>query len=133
MLEFGYCIWLQPSEPSELYDLTDGFEPHISLKTNMKYDEANKICSVSATPLTIKIIDTPYITECEGFYALQYDVEILSGVPQLLSETPHISFIYRYDAHEKTFVKLSNFVVQFDTYTLMCCNSHYTKWFAYLR
>ena len=71
MLEFGYCIWLQPSKPSELYDLTDGFEPHISLQTNMKYDEANKIfAQLSATPLTIKIIDTPYITECEGFYAL---------------------------------------------------------------
>ena len=130
MLEFGYCIWVQPSKQSELYDLTDGFEPHISLQTNMTHEEAvEKFAVLSINPLNVKIIDAPYVTECKGFYALQYDVKIISGSPSLRVEDPHISFVYHYDTPPKErFVELHNLCEIFDRYTLMCCNSHYTQW-----
>lgn len=132
MLEFGYCIWLQPDKSSELYQITDGFEPHISLKTNMKYDEANRIfVALSMRPVTIEIVGAPYVTECEGFYALQYDVKIVSGTPSLWAENPHLSVVYRYDNPiEEGLIKLNERVVTFNKYTLMHCDSHYTKWYA---
>tara|TARA_B110000037_G_scaffold214750_1_gene271127 strand:+ start:594 stop:1007 length:414 start_codon:yes stop_codon:yes gene_type:complete len=129
MLSFGYCIWLQPESSSELYNLTQGFEPHISLKTNMEYDEAIKIFNkIKYDDLKIEIINKPCITCFKNFYALQYDVKILQGNINIWMDNAHISFIYKYGENINEKIKINDFIVYFNKINIMNCNNHYSKW-----
>ena len=80
MQNFGYCIWLLPEKNSQLYNLTKGFKPHISLATKMDLDSSlSKFKNISKKKINVKIIDKPICTTENNFYALQFNVSIIDS------------------------------------------------------
>ena len=99
MLNFGYCIWATPDKNHEWNLLTNGFNIHMSIKTNLNYQQSLNFMSNNQNNINIKVklINDYIIDNTDQFYSLYYDVICEDDKPQWWPKDAHISFLYQYD------------------------------------
>ena len=139
MKSFGICIWFIPEQSSELYKLTHGFTPHISLETCMGLETGiQKYTSLKRQSISVKLRKVPIRTSESGFNSLQFQVEVLNNkILPLNPKNPHISFKYKYN-EEITQYEIDELIKKidfdkeyiFNSYKLMNCDDHYLNWFT---
>jgi len=131
---FQHCIWLLPEKNSNLYNLTKGFSPHISLYTHLSLSEAKqKMKTIQKKSLFVTILQKNEIDQQSGFYSYYHFVNDDIMFPQ----EPHISFIYDNKNIETEQTKLIYDLIDFskqylfDTYEIVCCQDQdFTKWYS---
>ena len=109
--DISYCIWLSPHSEHPWYNNTNGFIPHISLKTNLDYEAAIEMFDNinlnikpykynynNPVPINIKLEDLIILKE-EDFHSLNYTVKLLNPKikPNWWPIKPYMSFFYKYD------------------------------------
>ena len=134
-IDYKYCIWLV-SDSSELNDKTNGFEPHISIKTHLNLEEVinmyNKINK--NIQLKIKIIKETITSYENGFNALYFNVECLNTKPEWWPNNAHISFIYKYNKPitlleiNKVKKSVNDTIIIFNKIKVMLCKGHHNNW-----
>lgn len=135
-VDFGYCIWLT-SDNFKYKHLTNGFEPHISIKTHLTLKNTkylyNKIKNIEK--IKIKILSKPIISNENGFYALYFNVLCLNdNKPLWWPSNAHISFIYKYnecineDEISNTIDKIKDHEHYFNTIKIMLCKNYHSNW-----
>ncbi len=137
---FDYCIWLTSEKNNELRKITKEFLPHVSIKTNLdSIKKAENFTKLMCINLPI-IVDLDYMetTECNGFYALQINVNYSNKnkvkQPVWWPNRAHVSLLYKYHdpINEKeiknVWNKINNKECIFDEIKIMRCNNHHTKW-----
>ena len=100
MENFNYCIWFLPEKNHEWYNYTNGFKPHMTIKSNLKKKDLIKFNNIIKLKykIKVKLIGNLYQTNTKYFYALQYNIEILDkDIPKWWPDNPHISFKYNYN------------------------------------
>ena len=143
--DFNYCVWAVFAEKHPWNDITDGFRPHMTVKSclelesarelrNNIYDSWKGICidlEKSKPYPTVTSYSSNNDTD-KGFMALQTNV-----IPcQYLSEFPseaHVSWRYRYDRRFteqeiKNFEPIENVTAEIVDIIVMNCNGHYSTW-----
>ena len=61
-VNFGYCLWLLCDKGEELNKMTNGFEAHISILTNMDLTEAFDLYECLEKDVSIVVEVSPYKT-----------------------------------------------------------------------
>ena len=148
MKDFSYCIWLSPHPEHPWYNNTNGFIPHISLKTNLHYEAAIEMFDninlnvkpykhnyINPVPINIKLEDLT-ISKDEDFHSLYYTVKLLNLItkPSWWPSNAHMSFFYKYD-NAITNIEKQNCVSNILTYSgilskihLVKCKDHFKTW-----
>ena len=130
MLNFGYCIWIHPNKWE---DVSDGFKPHMSLYTNLTYEEAihkyKNLPNFENQEIKLGEIE---IDCTDDFWSVYYMVE---NDYDWLPHEPHVSFIYDYNKpiSEDRIQTLKNRLANDKTTSLthasiMKCDGHYSTW-----
>ena len=97
--DFKYCIWCIPERNHHWYSYTDGFDPHITLRTHLEKEEATDIINnIQAHEIKVKIIGNIKQSHDNNFYALFYNVKLLDTTPKWWPNNAHVSFKYRYNS-----------------------------------
>lgn len=135
MLEFNYCVWLHPDMWK---GVADGFEPHLSLATNLTLEEAFTIYNNLPDFKDTRIHLGEWVLDrTDDFWALYYKIDNCKH--KWMPPNPHISFLYSYDKpvedrqiqmvrgrlgsnrHPNRFAKLTHA-------SIVLCNGHYSSW-----
>lgn len=135
MKSFGYCIWLVPCVTKKLINITNGFTPHITIRSqltkNQAIEEFNKLSITK--PIKIKLDKDYKLSEEDNFFALYYNVKPINYIPIWWPEDAHISFRYKYDKPftqkeiDNTLNKYIKYLT-FDTIEIRNCNGHFKNW-----
>ena len=134
MMDFKYCVWIIPKENHSWYNYTNGFIPHMTIKSKMNYSDAlNLYNSLKNQNIQIKLDDKiTYSVEKDfhGLYFLCYTNLNLAWWPK----NAHVSFRYNYD---KSFTpeeikKVESEVLVKDAelfeIKLVKCSGHFKNW-----
>lgn len=132
MKNFGYCIWYMPTKQHKWYKLTKGFQPHISIRTDLTLNAAKELYNtIDCKSITVILENKLSISREKGFYAAYYNTtqeESLSWWPK----NPHVSFAYKYsDFSPEEIDNLKNITPsmgKFDTIKIVKCIGHYKDW-----
>jgi hypothetical protein len=138
-MKFNYCIWLSCSKQNEMYNYTNGFFPHITIKMKLSYKESVfEYFQIKKNKIYVELIGEPVKSYEDGFAALYYNV-IFSDKNQIKKpkwwpDNAHISFLYKYYKmitatdieHLKKKINRKNHYL--DHYKLMFCNNHHETW-----
>ena len=148
MKDFSYCIWLSPHPEHPWYNNTNGFIPHISLKTNLNYEAAIEMFDNinlnvkpykhnydNPVPINIKLEDLT-ISKEEDFHALYYTVKLIKphSNPNWWPSNAHMSFFYKYDDEITNIEKqecVSNILIYsgiLNKIHLVKCKDHFKTW-----
>ena len=136
MLNFGYCVWLHPDKWK---GFADGFEPHLSLATNLTLEEAIKIYNNLPDFKDTRIhLGEGVLENTMDFWAFYYRIDNCESL-DWMPHNPHVSFLYNYDKpvenlqiqmvrgmlgsnrHPNRSAKLTHASV-------VLCNGHYSSW-----
>jgi len=134
-MNFKYCIWLIPNKTHIWYNYTNGFIPHLTIKSKMNYKDAQKLYNfLNIEPLKIKLChDIIYSIE-KKFHALYFPVKLLGVKPEWWPNNPHISFRYQYNKsfNQCEIENLKKLVSVFDgelvEIKLVKCSGHFKNW-----
>lgn len=135
-MKFGRCLWLIPDMESEWYKYTDGFLPHMTIKTHLNDKEIDfykKNIDFSLKYEIVLIEDIVYDIS-NKFHCLYHKVRLNGKKPNWWPSNAHISFCYRYDEpFSETEIKniSENIKVKkgiLHKVSLINCNNHYSNW-----
>ena len=76
MEDFKYCIWFTPEKEHEWNRYTNGFSPHMTIKSKLSKSslkDFNNIIS-SNKKIKVRLVGKLYQTQLNDFYSLQYDI-----------------------------------------------------------
>jgi len=135
-MNFGYCIHFIPEEKSEFHNYTNGFVPHLSIKTHLTKEQAeyyyNKLSSIHSIEV-ILLNDIVYDTSCP-LYSLYYNVKCNDGsIPFWFPKNPHITFFYAYDSIDKNTIEIVKHNIKIkkcilNKVKIVKCDGHYSTW-----
>lgn len=136
MLSFGYCIWATPIENHEWNRLTNGFNIHMSVNTNLMYQECVNFIKNNNCNINIEVeLDGDYIIDnTDGFYSMYFNVKCIGHKPVWWPDDAHISFLYEYDRQftqlqiDNVINKLRNKKCVLTKLQTMKCIDHFNKW-----
>ena len=136
MKEFGYCVWFIPTNSHPWNTLTEGFKPHVSIKTDFesRKEAQEYLDSIQLKkPIEIYLEPNPMLTEIEGFHAIQYSVKTVEKPPNWWPENAHVSFAYNYKPFTKKEIKkavesVNIFTAVLHTFVVKKCCGHYSLW-----
>ena len=102
MKDFNYCIWFLPEGNHEWYNYTNGYKPHMTIKSKINkseiYEYNDLLKLMDQYKIKVKLINKLYQTKLNYFYSLQYDIEICDEKqPKWWPNNAHISFRYKYN------------------------------------
>lgn len=134
MKDFKYCIWYTPDPTHTWSDFSNGFLPHLSIKTGLTIGQALNIFSnINNQEIEVEL-DYLICNETEGFNSLYYTIKDKGINSEWWPKNPHISFLYKYDE------KITPYEVH-DLYTnindkkailkkihIVKCIGHYSTW-----
>ena len=137
-MDFNFCLWFINSENHDWKKYTNGFYPHLTIKSQLEYKDALELYETikNIDPITIRLKNEVTHTNENGFHALYFKVDLISNTNKIINEikNPHISFRYQYnkDFSEKEIEKLQTTVKEkFETLNkvkLVNCQGHYENW-----
>ena len=135
MKSFGYCIWLVPCVTKKLINITNGFTPHITVRSHLRKNQAiEEFKRLSITkPIKIKLDKDYKLSEEDNFFALYYNVKPINYTPIWWPENAHISFRYKYDKPftkevvEQAINHKFNYLY-FENLEIRNCNGHFKNW-----
>jgi len=141
MRNFGYCIWFTSSSfPLKINKLTNGFQPHMSVKTHYSsLAMATKFFNKLPVKIKIPIVfdKMVYSPEENGFTSLYFTIKP-SNDPSTIwwwPENAHISMHYTYDSSisekikEEIYKKVSSLQeLTLDGFQIMNCNGNFHNW-----
>jgi len=132
MIDFDYCIWFQPKNDHEWYDYTNGFEPHVTLKTNLTYSEAHEyVKNIKIENIDITLQENPEMDCSQGFHAIYYN---LVNKHHILPDDAHVSFMYQYDKPfsinqiEQLGHKIKARTATLSDINIVKCTGHFRYW-----
>lgn len=135
-MKFGRCLWLIPDELSDWHNYTDGFTPHMTIKTNVTDKELefyrNNIDLNKS--YEVELIDDLIYEKKNNFHCLYFKVKLHGFKPNWWPDNAHISLKYRYNNSitKKEIEKIYNLVKNkkgiLNSIKLMSCNTHYNFW-----
>ena len=138
-VNFGYCIWLLCDKKNNLKKLTNGFDAHMSVNTNMNLQEAinmfENLLLYKNNSLIVDIMPKKIMSYNNGFNALYYSIKYsnknINEKPFWWPENAHISIRYKYNkdftSSEKKLNLLNN-TCKMKGLRLMKCIGHHSKW-----
>ena len=139
-IDFKYCLWFIFNDGCELKNLTNGFNPHISIKTKLNKTNALELYSKINNNINkkIKIIIIPeyIISNTNGFIALFYKVDFsdknIIKKPIWWPKNAHLSIRYKYNENitdeEIKSIKLKKIEYETDKIIIMKCTNHHSTW-----
>jgi hypothetical protein len=137
MHDFKYCLWLT-SESTPWKTYTNGFQPHVTIKSHLSYNECLSLLkeiTADFKPVEIELIGKIKYSSTTDFHSLFYDAKLKDDALNVSwwPENPHVSFFYDYDTiDDSVILDVSNKViiksVCFDSVIIKRCSGHFTKW-----
>ena len=131
MKHFKYCVWLTLPKDHPWNYQTNGFQPHITVKSELSLGDAVnlfKSIDFQSFNVTLSTLKQTYV---DGFFALRYDV-IPDMKPEWWPENAHVSFRYAYDTMLTDHLKsCPDIICQSAPVTgiqITECNGHYLNW-----
>ena len=135
MVNFKYCIWLAVNDNHIWNKITNGFIPHITIKSDLELDEAVKLYNSIEKKKYEVILDKIESTSYYNFNAIQYSIYMEGEkIPVLYNDDSHISFNYRYDKkytqNEIELFDKKNKIRNglFNKYILVRCDGDFKTW-----
>ena len=136
-VNFGYCLWLLCEKDEELEKMTNGFEAHMSILTDMNLTEAFDLyeCLEKNTSINVEVNPYKTITYENGFNAIyfkvKYDEDNERKKPNWWPKNAHISIKYKYnedftEAEKK--IKIFDKKCKMKGIKLMRCIGHHKDW-----
>lgn len=131
MKDFLYCIWAIPANHHPWYTDTGGFCPHLSINTNLSYEEAYaEFTKIEFLPILVTL-DTVIYEYTEEFSSLFYTVSS-TPPPPWFPNGAHISFIYKYSGafSALNIARIGSIAKNgvLDRICVVRCNGHYNTW-----
>lgn len=137
-MDFNFCLWFINSEDHVWKKYTNGFYPHLTIKSKLDYENALELYETikNSEPITVKLKNEVIHSNENGFHALYFKVDLISNTNNYLKEikNPHISFRYQYnkDFSEKEIETLQTIVKEkigiLTDIKLVNCKGHYETW-----
>ena len=136
MKDFKYCLWLSPNSEHPWYINTNGFIPHLSIKTNLTYQNALLLFSkINNYNIDIEL-DSIHNTEENEFHSLYYTVKVINDndIPEWWPKNAHISFFYKYNKKIKNqeidyiLNNLNTTKAKLNKLHLVKCSGHFKDW-----
>ena len=142
MEDFKYCIWFIPEKEHEWNKYTNGFSPHMTIKSKLSKSslkDFNNIIS-SNKKIKVRLVGKLYQTQLNDFYSLQYDIEPINKdeIPDWWPSNAHISFKYKYilpyiDDEIRNIdneIKIKEGIL--DTISIYKCSGDFSTWKKYI-
>jgi len=134
MKDFKYCIWYIPENTHPWFFYTNGFCPHLSIKTGLTYSEALFLFSKIKKQETHIDLDYIQCNEDEDFHSLYYTVKDPLPKPEWWPKNAHISFLYKYNKkithieayHLHNYMSIKKGILK--NFCIVKCKGHYSKW-----
>ena len=132
-MNFKYCLWLIPIKDHIWNTYTNGFNPHITIKSHLNFNEAVSLYnSIKKEPIDVTIVYDQKYDIKNNFHALYYNVtpnKYLKWWP----ENAHISFMYDYNYIPVTIRKKIHYQIkelhsQMYDIKIANCNGHFINW-----
>ena len=135
MVNFKYCIWLVVDNSHIWNKITNGFIPHITIKSNLDLFDAVKFYNDLEKKKYKVILDKIESVKYYNFNSIQYSI-FMEGekIPDWFNDNSHISFNYRYDKEyskkEVKFFDMKNKIREgiFNKYILVRCDGDFKTW-----
>ena len=136
MLNFGYCIWMSPTKNHEWNLMTNGFNIHMSVKTNLNYQQSLDFISNNKGDynIEVKLIGNYIIDNTDNFHSLFFDVECEGIKPCWWPDDAHISLLYQYnkafteDQINHVINNLKNKSIILNNMSINRCDGHFLQW-----
>ena len=137
MIDFKYCVWIIPKKNHIWYNCTNGFIPHITIKSKMNYNDAlNLYNSITKEniEMNVKISSKSIYTVEKKFHALYFLVNNNVPNPVWWPENAHVSFRYRYNYNftEEEIKNLESEIsvlnAEVSEIKLVKCSGHFNQW-----
>ena len=134
MKDFKYCIWYSPPANHPWNYFTNGFPPHMSIKTGLNLSQALSLFS-KLKKISINIeFDNLRCNEDDGFHALYYTIKDIENKPLWWPKNPHMSFYYKYNQKITTseanylYINLHLKKSNLSNFHVVLCKGHHSKW-----
>ena len=131
MKNFGTCIWLTTRKNRYKY-LTNGFQLHMSIKTNLNLQTASEKLLSLKNKKYILLLGAWVYEKSDGFYCLYRTV--IKIIPEIKNiKNPHVSFFYSYTPickNQIESVKCTSEIrqIEFEKFQIKNCDDHYLSW-----
>ena len=129
MTNFKWCVWLVPGEGHEWNSLTNGFPAHMTVKSHLERDEAEKLVKeIDFKPVFVRMFDEQIPEVKDGFNCLYFKVD---RECDWFPENPHISFRYSYGSNfypELYNDEIYPWQALLERIVIVDCSDHFTKW-----
>jgi len=134
MKGFKYCIWALPEKGHEWYNYTNGYYPHITIKSGLSLDEAFLYFEQNyfrKTDIMVKEFNTSLSGGFSAFYA---NVNYVDEKPMWWPDNAHVSFCYKYiepftkDYLEYYTKNMPIKKVRISEFLLVRCDGHFMDW-----
>ena len=137
-MKFNYCVWLIPRLKHSWSRYTNGFQPHLTIKSKLSKSDAVLLYTKLRLdkPLKVKLVGDLIYEVKDGFHSLYYLTEPVykNKKPEWYPENAHISFRYKYnETFSKSEIKeVKNLIkekeAELTDFKLVYCNEHFLKW-----
>lgn len=134
MKGFKYCIWALPEKGHEWYNYTNGYYPHITIKSRLSLDEAFLYFEQNYFKKTDIIVKEFNTSLSGGFSALYANVNYVDEKPMWWPDNAHVSFCYKYiepftkDYLEYYTKNMPRKKVRISEFLLVRCDGHFMDW-----
>ena len=139
MHDFKYCVWLTTDNDCIWSTYTNGFKPHLTIKSHLSFEEAfslqNEISSNFHKPLDIYLEGDIINSKAPDFHALLFKAKLGEGLikPHWWVEDAHVSFYYDYNeisdsVKEEVTKTVKTKKAVFDKIEVKLCAGHFRKW-----
>ena len=143
--DFKYCIWLVPKKKHKWHKYTNGFVPHMTVKSEIDtkgaaYALYAKVAlGVPKGGISVKMIGELEQHNENDFNALIYNLEQegeknMKNMNIWWPTDPHVSLAYQYDKKFETdeMKKIDEKIIVgsaiLNEVRIMCCSGHFEKW-----
>lgn len=128
MKDFGYCLWLCPLNGNALENYTNGFRPHVTIKSNLHLSDAIELKeSIGSVRVLCDIGRTQIRSVIDDFYSIYY--KVFTDKPYWWwPENAHISFKYEYGYINNSPIELPKWEVTLYDMVVMDCRGHFSSW-----
>lgn len=134
-MDFNYCLWFVNSEDHVWKKYTNGFYPHLTIKSKLEYKDALELYETikNSEPINVKLRNEVIHSNENGFHALYFKADIIGKFNKVI-DNPHISFRYQYykDFGDEDIESLKSIVKEkigtLNVIKLVNCRDHYEKW-----
>ena len=134
MKGFKYCIWALPEKGHEWYNYTNGYYPHITIKSGLSLDEAFLYFEQNYFKKTDIIVKDFDASLSGGFSSLWANVDNVGETPLWWPDNAHVSFCYKYiepftkDYLEYYTKNMPRKKVRISEFLLVRCDGHFMDW-----